>query len=529
MAPKRGKPDPNDPMQRAIHQLAAHIASSDNPQAAWGAFYRDTMSGSGLPDPAADGLAAEDMAELDEARIELPEPPTQPQILTVRVDIDGAKPPIWRRLDLRGELTLDEVHDILQLAFGWEDGHLHRFTLPGPRSHGARDFLTDFDAEAGQPGTAEWEARLDQVLPQRGAKISYTYDFGDSFLHRLKLEKLRPATESDPAAVCRDGRNAGPPEDVGGIWIWNELADALRANPDPSALTGDLEHFADWLPEDVAPDAFDIDATNEALAGLFALGDLPPLHPTLERLINDADPDAAGELVSLVQAAAPPGPRPTADEMAQALRPWQAMLDAAGADGIPLTPAGWMAPSACERIWHESGLASPVGKGNREQHTPELMMLREESTRIGLIRRHKGALVLAPTGRQAVKDPAVLARSVASGLTDAKDAIDRDVRAVTLLLLAADWRPSTDQLAAQGIPQYEWGALGDEVARLLTAAGWRVTGFPDLRYAVGHATRLLDLFAAGFPGLRRGALPDSDGVRALARLAIFPGETLALR
>ncbi|MGO8853730.1 IS1096 element passenger TnpR family protein [Mycobacterium sp.] len=47
--------------------------------------------------------------------------------LRVRVDLAGTKPPVWRRLELASELFLDEVHEIIQAAFGWTDSHLHRF------------------------------------------------------------------------------------------------------------------------------------------------------------------------------------------------------------------------------------------------------------------------------------------------------------------------------------------------------------------------------------------------------------------
>ena len=45
----------------------------------------------------------------------------------VRVDLDGAKPPIWRRLLLSSELMLNELHEVLQQAMGWDDSHLHEF------------------------------------------------------------------------------------------------------------------------------------------------------------------------------------------------------------------------------------------------------------------------------------------------------------------------------------------------------------------------------------------------------------------
>lgn len=52
-------------------------------------------------------------------------------IYRVRVDLDGAAPPIWRRLDLRADLPLDMVHLVVQAAFGWENRHLYRFATGG--------------------------------------------------------------------------------------------------------------------------------------------------------------------------------------------------------------------------------------------------------------------------------------------------------------------------------------------------------------------------------------------------------------
>ena len=51
--------------------------------------------------------------------------------LRVRVDLEHAKPPIWRRLDVLSDIGLDVFHQVLQSAFGWTDSHLHRFALGG--------------------------------------------------------------------------------------------------------------------------------------------------------------------------------------------------------------------------------------------------------------------------------------------------------------------------------------------------------------------------------------------------------------
>ncbi|MDO5504635.1 MAG: plasmid pRiA4b ORF-3 family protein, partial [Actinomycetia bacterium] len=133
--------------------------------------------------------------------ISLPDPPASPTLLTVTCRLSGAKPPIWRRLELRGDLTLDMLHDCLQAAMGWTDSHLHHFELPMERRRARpRFFLTEFDLEEGEDGTPESEVRLDQVLRKEGDILKYVYDFGDDWEHTLKVEKIRAAVDEDPPA-----------------------------------------------------------------------------------------------------------------------------------------------------------------------------------------------------------------------------------------------------------------------------------------------------------------------------------------
>src|SRR5690606_33426892 len=78
-------------------------------------------------------------------------PPDEVLCYRVRVDLDGARPPIWRRLDLRSDLTLDVIHRVLQAAFAWWDYHLHRFSLGGgPFDPQSELFLCSFDVEEGE-------------------------------------------------------------------------------------------------------------------------------------------------------------------------------------------------------------------------------------------------------------------------------------------------------------------------------------------------------------------------------------------
>jgi hypothetical protein len=70
---------------------------------------------------------------------------------------------------------------------------------------------------SGSLTASERTARLYNVLDRPGIKTVYTYDFGDSWEHRIVVEK-RLATEPGCAyPACLAGEKHGPREDCGGI------------------------------------------------------------------------------------------------------------------------------------------------------------------------------------------------------------------------------------------------------------------------------------------------------------------------
>ena len=54
---------------------------------------------------------------------------TQAQVYQIKITLHGSKPPIWRRIQVRGDTTLDGLHDVIQVAMGWTNSHLHQFTV----------------------------------------------------------------------------------------------------------------------------------------------------------------------------------------------------------------------------------------------------------------------------------------------------------------------------------------------------------------------------------------------------------------
>jgi hypothetical protein len=60
----------------------------------------------------------------------MPDPP-EPDVYQLRAVLLGISPIIWRRLLVRGDSTIADLHVTLQTAFGWSDTHLHRFIIQG--------------------------------------------------------------------------------------------------------------------------------------------------------------------------------------------------------------------------------------------------------------------------------------------------------------------------------------------------------------------------------------------------------------
>src|SRR5699024_14999 len=113
-------------------------------------------------------------------------------------------------------------------------------------------FITEFDEDEGDDGTREDDVGLDQVLREPKDRLTYSYDFGDGWEHRVTLESVAPLTEEKREPVCLKGAKACPPEDVGGIHGHHELAEWLRAGAPADQVPdgfSDAAHAHDWVPD----------------------------------------------------------------------------------------------------------------------------------------------------------------------------------------------------------------------------------------------------------------------------------------
>jgi hypothetical protein len=141
---------------------------------------------------------------------------------TVKASLHGAKPPVWRRLELPSGLTLDMVHEVMQIAFSWHGYHLHQFeTACGAFGRPDDDGDWGFEEVGDESAVA-----VAQVAAEEKAKIVYVYDFGDDWRHDIVVEKITPALPGVAYPRCTGGRGWAPEEDSGGIWAHNEAVAA---------------------------------------------------------------------------------------------------------------------------------------------------------------------------------------------------------------------------------------------------------------------------------------------------------------
>lgn len=188
----------------------------------------------------------------------MPTTPSKPPnlIYQLKITLCDFKPPIWRRVLVPGKFNLYKLHQVIQIAMGWTNSHLHHFRV-GEIYYSYPYPDTDWE-DSGEVDSRR--VTLAEIAPNTKSKFFYEYDFGDSWGHDILVEKIMPAEPRVKYPQCVQGKGACPPEDIGGVWGYADRLEAIR-NPNH------LEHeiYEDWRDGDFDPTAFDVEATDQAL------------------------------------------------------------------------------------------------------------------------------------------------------------------------------------------------------------------------------------------------------------------------
>jgi hypothetical protein len=169
----------------------------------------------------------------------------------LRITLRGIEPAIWRTVIVPAEMSLGELHEVLQIVFGWQNSHLHDFEVSDIRFGmvDVEDELFAVDEHAAPLG----------AVAREGSRFTYRYDFGDDWEHDVAVESV--IANGAQGIVCSGGARACPPEDCGGAHGYANVLGVL-ANPDDDEFAS----MKKWVGRRFDPERFDIAAVNKRLA-----------------------------------------------------------------------------------------------------------------------------------------------------------------------------------------------------------------------------------------------------------------------
>lgn len=168
--------------------------------------------------------------------------------LKLKINLENMPFPIYRKVLVPIDITMDELHLIIQVAMGWENCHLYEFSDKKGKSKirvqndiDENDLLGN-DAESFDAG----ELSLMEFLEHTDGKTFwYWYDFGDDWWHKISIQK---ATKKDLAEyygdtpLCTEAAGLCPPEDCGGPWGFAQLVEAINEPKHP-----EYKNYREWL------------------------------------------------------------------------------------------------------------------------------------------------------------------------------------------------------------------------------------------------------------------------------------------
>lgn len=172
----------------------------------------------------------------------------------LRVNLKDAPLPIWRRLLVNGDITLDQLHEILQLSMGWSGYHIHHF-------HFGNTIYGDLVDAKNKKIKDQSSIKLSDILNEEGDEFIYEYDLADSWQHEVKVERVVELEGGPALARCIMGKRACPPEDVGGTEGYREFLVVVEDPENP-----EIEEKLTWVGCDFDANSFDARLVNLQLS-----------------------------------------------------------------------------------------------------------------------------------------------------------------------------------------------------------------------------------------------------------------------
>lgn len=241
-------------IEEGPHSLIAlfgYILTKTNQDERWNSAITDAMKEAGISPEAFFG----EPMDLDDGLI-----------YKVKITLRGFRPAVYRELEVPN-MTLGELHQVIQAAMGWQFSHQHCFTI-NKEEYGELNPDLPYDAWQDEEAVS-----LGQLVQADRRKFTYEYDFGDSWVHDILISKPKAPLPDVFYPRCIKGELACPPEDCGGFPGYLQLCELLQT-PE-SAWSDDDKEYMSWMGK-FDPQAFSVEGTSLSLKSLWTPPESPP-------------------------------------------------------------------------------------------------------------------------------------------------------------------------------------------------------------------------------------------------------------
>jgi len=178
------------------------------------------------------------------------------EVYQFKITLAESDPKIWRRILVPSNYSFWDLHVAIQDSMGWLDYHLHSFSIKDPITKRKVELeIPDEEYNAfNKKVLADHKVKISKYFNENNRNASYEYDFGDSWIHKIKFEKIIQVIAGEKYPKCIGGQMACPPEDCGGIEGYYELLFVLS---DPE--NEEYNEMSEWIGEEFDPEKFDLE------------------------------------------------------------------------------------------------------------------------------------------------------------------------------------------------------------------------------------------------------------------------------
>lgn len=129
------------------------------------------------------------------------QPKNLDKIYRIKVGLIEINPLIWRRFLVPSNVTLHRLHLVLQAVMDWQNYHLYRFKI-GKKEYSTPDPDNDF---YGLDFKNSYQAKLGNIIKEKGSLFLYEYDFSDGWEHQLLVEDIIDRDPEKRYPLCIEG------------------------------------------------------------------------------------------------------------------------------------------------------------------------------------------------------------------------------------------------------------------------------------------------------------------------------------